>query len=138
MKQEKVLNDLLIFMKNKAEKNGASLDMSRCNFSSKNELGNAEGEDLIVFKKEYKYKNNEIILQSLKKAITDVYIKHTVIDKLYSALSLTNSGAARAESLKYNKKNHFKKVLSYFTDKLLVPLVVAIVSVMLLSYINKP
>jgi hypothetical protein len=143
MKIDKVLDELLVFMKNEIEKHGSNLDGLSFNFSQSEIVPyiNApdevkpEGEDLTAFKKKHKY-SDDLILQSLNKALTDSYIRSRIMSNKYEKLILNELGAARAESTKHNKKTLYTRALNYFTEKLLVPIVTAVLTALIVNYIS--
>jgi len=144
MKIDKILDKLLVFMKNEIEKHGSPLNALEFDFSSKETLSpiNAsdeikmEGEDLILFKKQTKFKDDSID-QCIKKALTDGYLeRQSWNEPTYKHLVLTKFGSARAESVKYNQKNSLSIILKYFSEKLLAPIIVSVITVLITNHFN--
>lgn len=144
MKIDKILDKLLVFMKNEIEKHGEALHALRFDFSSEETLSyfnapdeiKAEGEDLVLFKKQTKFKD-ESIDQCIKKALTDGYLKRQFgYEQNYKNLILTELGAARAESVKHNQKNYFSVSLKFFTDKLFIPILITVLTAVIVNYFN--
>lgn len=138
MKIDKILDKLLVFMKNEIEKHGKAVDALKFDFSLKETSDEikAEGEDLGLFKKQTKFKDDSID-QCIKKALTDGYVtrqfKH---EQNYKNLILTELGAARAEAVKHNQKNSFNVWLKLFIDKLLIPILSAVLTTLIVNYFN--
>lgn len=143
MKLDKTLDLLLVFMKKEIENHGQSLIKVTFDFSFSETLQymNApdeikfDGEDLTAFKKKTQL-GDDSIRQTLNKALTDGYIKQKVHGDKYKALVLTELGSARAESVHYNQKTFYKRGLNYFTEKLIVPIVTAVLTAMIVNYIS--
>lgn len=144
MKIDKNLDKLLVFMKNEIEKRGEVLDALRFDFSSQETLSyigaldeiKAEGEDLVLFKKQTKFKDDSID-QCIKKALTDGYVKRKFqYEQNYKNLILTELGAARAESIKHNQKNSFSVWLKLFIEKLFIPILSAVLTTLIVNYFN--
>jgi hypothetical protein len=142
MKTDNILDALLIFMKNEVENHGQLLSNVAFDFSSSEAIHmkalskiKSEGKDLTAFKKKIKFSDN-LIVQILNKALTDGYVKHKAYGDKYKTLVLTELGSARAESVKHNKKTFFRRGLNNFREKLFVPIVIAVLTVMIVNYIS--
>ena len=142
IKEEKILDQLLIFMKNEISKSGQILSHISFNFKPSKTIKyfgdhpdkiTPDGEDLIEFKKVLK-KDHALIVDALNMAITEELIKDRINDK-YAAMILTEKGFARAKSFEANKRMIGRRRWDYFLDKICVPLVVAIAITLITNYI---
>lgn len=142
--EEKVLDKLLIFMKDEISKQGKQLDHLMFNFKPSSTLHYfhtptttfPDGDDLIEFKKILHPKKHNLILAALNKAITEGLIKDRLNEK-YVAMRLTEQGLARAKSSEANEKMKWKIRTDYFFDKVCVPLIVAIAVTLIANYLSQ-
>lgn len=144
MKEEKILDQILVFMKNEVSKEGAQLHGISFNFKPSEVIryiGGAsktttDGEDLISLKKILKTKHHKLIASALNLAISEEFVKGGTNQK-YGHMLLTEKGFARAKSFEANENNAWRRRCDYFLDKILVPLVVSIVTVIITSHLSQ-
>lgn len=142
--EEKVLDQLLIFMKDEISKQGVPVDHLMFNFkpSSTPHYFNApaetfpDGDELIEFKKILNPKDHKLILSALNRAITEGFIKDGTNNK-HATMSLTERGLARAKSFEANEKMKWKIRTDYFFDKIFVPLAVATAVTLIANYLSQ-
>ncbi|MFT7088138.1 MAG: hypothetical protein ACJAZX_001593 [Rickettsiales bacterium] len=141
-KEEKILDQLLLFMKAKISREGVKLDQATFDFRASKTKDNpsneiiCDGESLAAFKRTVKSKNHNLIVDALNIAITEGYIKDRINEK-YRMILLTEKGSARAKSFKVNEKMIWKKGGHYFMDKICIPLVVAIAITLITNHLNQ-
>ena len=135
MKIDTILDKLLVFMKNEIEKKGKPIHLVTFDFKS-NEA-DMEGEDLAFFKTQANIKNDGDIQQCLKKAMTNKYIKYqSQSDGGYKNLILTETGDEKAEWVKSNQKNKSSTIFKFIIEKLLVPIITAVLTSLIINYFN--
>lgn len=146
-KEERVLEQILVFMKNEVSEKGEQLNSIYFNFKPSevvryfSNAGDeseiiADGEDLISLKKIVKIKNYKLIIPALNLAISEGFIKGGTNHK-YGRMFLSEKGFARAKSFEVNENHVWKRRCDYFLDKVFVPLIVVIITSLITSYINQ-
>jgi len=139
---KKTLDKLLLFMKHEIEKSGRKIELFTFDFSPEETIKyvNApdelkpEGEDLVAFKKISKIKDTVEIMKVIRRALTDEYMK--VGNNNFTAVKLTQRGVARIDAIKYKQELVFTRLLKYIADKLLIPIVVAVIVAILVNYLT--
>lgn len=137
-KIEKYVDELLIFMVDKIDKNASILTMEEFNFSFKDDLKKVEeGEDLKNLKIIIKEKDDKLIEQVLMKASNEKLIEKTVFcGSKFNKIKLTPKGLDKSKDIKLNKEETKNKWASYISEKLLFPIIVSIITVIVASYFN--
>ena len=138
-KAEKIIDDILCFMKQEIEKAGTqpenvSFDFS---FSRTEKYFNAkeetipDGEDLLALKKCYPKIKNDLWEKSLKLCLTHKYIHESPYEPNYKKILITDKGMARAVSV--SKQAPFK---SYLKNLLLEHTIPCIISAIIGSLVT--
>lgn len=135
MKLDKYVEILLVYMKNVLEEKAFSINIAEFNFNfseikhymNSNDEVTPDGEDLIAYKKLSKITDNKIIEQVIAKAINENFIKYRGMSG-GNKIQLTESGLRMASAIQINQVSKVKFFFTYFTDKILVPLIVSIIT----------
>lgn len=138
-KTEKIIDNILCFMKQEIEKAGAQPETVSFDFSfSRNEKyfnGKEEiipdGEDLQTLKKHYPKVKNNSWDKVLKLCLTHQYIDEAPCESNHKKIRITDKGMARAVSV--SKQAPFK---SYFKNLLLEHTIPYIISAVIVSLIT--
>jgi hypothetical protein len=96
----------------------------------------SEGEDLSDFKAKTKLTNEETIKKALVKALNENFFKRTVINGEFNNLEFTEKGMMKAKAIHLNKKEARKKIFSYLSDKIIIPVIVASLIAIATSFIT--
>lgn len=142
--EEKVLDRVLVFMKDKISEKGMQLNQVMFNFKPSETLHSfnapneiiPDGVNLIELKKTINSKDHDFIVGALNRAITEGFIRDRSCQK-YTMMLLNELGLARAKSVEANEHMKWRKRLDYFSDKILVPLAVAIAVTLITNYLSQ-
>ena len=142
MKLEKYVEVLVLYMKDELEDKAFSINNTTFDFtfSRAKRYVNAsddevisDGEDLIAFKKLSKISDNKTIEQVIAKAMNENYIKYMGTGT--NSILLTDLGLRMAKAIQINQISLIKKSLTYFADKVLVPLMVSLITAISTYYV---
>lgn len=96
MKREKIIDELLCYMRDEVVAAGSNINTTRFDFLfDDNNKGN---NDLINLRKKVKV-DDEMIKSILRECVTDDYIKRFSVGEEFKFLSITDKGMARAKSV---------------------------------------
>jgi hypothetical protein len=129
---EKCKEDLILFVCKQIEEKSLELNTSTFDFFIDNTL--EEGDTLKEFKLINKSLTNELIKQSLTKAINEELFVRFSISSLYSDLMLSKKGMMLSKAILLNKEKNKKKIFEVLIIKILVPIVIAVISGFALYY----
>lgn len=143
-KLEQYIEELLLYMKNEIEDKAEQLNMAGFNFSlsTKEQYFNApdeiipDGEDLIAYKKIVKINDNTMFEKIFAKAKNEGYIKcQFMSDRNNASIQLTNNGLRMAKAIQANRKSSPKKAITHITDKIIYPIVSAVLSAVVIYFV---
>ncbi len=111
MKREKIIDELLCYMRDEVVAAGSNINTARFDFLfDDNDKGN---NDLINLQKKIKV-DDEMIKSILRECVTDDYIKRFSADEEFKFLSITDKGMARAKSVQLSSpKRECIKIILY-------------------------
>ena len=132
MKQEKIIDKILCYMKNEIEKSGNKINMVYFDFSFLEMI--AYGEELMNIKKILKNIPDEKIKKALRFALSNNYIKYYGYEKEFKYIVITEEGFARATSVEnyHPISDYFKKL---FLDNIIPTLINVLISA-IVAYIT--
>lgn len=111
MKREKIIDELLCYMRDEVVAAGSNINTTHFDFLfDDNDKGN---NDLINLQKKIKV-DDEMIKSILRECVTDDYIKRFSADEEFKFLSITDKGMARAKSVQLSSpKRECIKIILY-------------------------
>jgi len=139
------VEQLLLFMSHEVEEKSLPLNTTTFDFNFEDTIQyinsddkTFEGDSLVAFKQKSRIDDNKVMSQILMKALNEKYIKYRhqhLNRKAFEGLCLTDNGFRLAKAIRVNRKSKYKRAITYFSEKILIPFLVSIFTAVSIYFI---